>query len=166
MSWHPFERGKSYAVSRIVPILLEHLESGGVKDVRDKTRLVGLLEPYLHDYALFQPHSTGWGASPYNLSTWKKEDGSKLVANYNTERKRKGFSPKVRLQVIAKTGGYCYSCGEKFSKPSDVWIEHIIPFSVGGSDEVENLLPGCRLCNWTRRNNTPHQIQRMLSVGP
>jgi hypothetical protein len=120
MSWHPFERGKSYAVSRIVPILLEHLESGGVKDVRDKTRLVGLLEPYLHDYALFQPHSTGWGASPYNLSTWKKEDGSKLLANYNTERKRKGFSPKVRLQVIAKTGGYCYSCGVPYCPWSSI----------------------------------------------
>jgi len=165
MSWHPFERGKSYAVQYIISTLLKHLESGKVKDLRDKARLVGLLDPYSHQHAVFEPIGTGWGSSPYNISIWRKEDGSKIVENYNTKRKRKAFSEQFRLQVIAKTGGYCYSCGEKFESPSEVWIEHIIPFSVGGSDEIANLLPGCRICNWTRRNYSPHQIRRILSVG-
>ena len=127
--------------------------------------MVGLLDPYNLEYAFFQPFSTAWGASPYNLSTWRKEDGSKLVANYRTERKRKVFSDKVRMQVLAKTGGYCYSCGDKFEDPGEIWIEHIIPFSAGGSDDIENLLPGCRICNWTRSNYSPHQIRRILSIG-
>lgn len=165
MTWHPFQSGSIYEVSDIIPILLQHLDSGQVRDVRDKSRLVGLLEPYRGQQAFFRPFSTGWGASPYNLSTWQNKDGTKVVTNHKPERKRRGFSFRVREQVIAKTGGYCYSCGERFSNPSEVWIEHIIPFSAGGSDEIENLLPGCKICNWTRRNYSPHQIRRILSVG-
>jgi hypothetical protein len=66
---------------------------------------------------------------------------------------------------MKKTGGICYSCGYKFSDASEVWVEHIVAFSRGGSDDIENLLPGCPLCNYTRQNFEPHQIQRILSVG-
>lgn len=165
MKWHPFKADASYPVSEIIPILLSYLESGNIRDVSDKARIVGLLDPYVSEKAIFRPFSTGWGASPYNLSTWRSLNGDKLVKGYKDIRRRKIFSEKTRTQVIAKTGGYCYSCGEKFKNPCEVWIEHIIPFSVGGSDEMENLLPGCKLCNWTRRNFSPSKIRRILSVG-
>jgi hypothetical protein len=165
MSWHPFKSGEAYKVDYIVSTLTKHLDSGQVQDVGDKSRLVGLLEPYHGQQSFFHPFSSGWGASPYNLSVWRTADGAKLVSNYKPKRTRRTFSAKTREQVVAKTGGYCYSCGEKFSDSSEVWIEHIIPFSIGGSDELENLLPGCKICNWTRRNYSPHQIRRILSVG-
>lgn len=165
MSWHPFKIGEAYDVDLIISTLAKHLDSGRVRDVGDKSRLIGLLEPYRGQKAFFHPFSSGWGASPYNLSTWRTDNGTKLVCNYKAERRRRSFSKKIREQVVAKTGGYCYSCGEKFTDLSEIWIEHIIPFSVGGSDELENLLPSCKICNWTRRNYSPHQIRRILSVG-
>lgn len=95
----------------------------------------------------------------------EKKNGDDLITGYRKPRARKPFSPKTRKEVAAKTDGHCYSCGHKFESLSEIWIEHIIPFSLGGSDEVHNLLPGCRVCNYTRQNFTPHQIQRMLSIG-
>jgi hypothetical protein len=127
--------------------------------------LLELFEPHKEASAIFTPCGSAWGQSPYNPNVWKREDGEDLIEGFRRPRARKPFSLKTRLEVMAKTGGHCYSCGEKFNDPSEVWIEHIIAFSVGGSDELDNLLPGCHICNYTRQNFTPHQIKRILSIG-
>lgn len=165
MAWHPFQSGTSYVVREILEVLHCDLESGRVKDVRGKYPLLELFEPHCDEHAIFSPFGGAWGMSPYNPNVWKKPDGSDLTVGYRKPRARKPFTRKVRLEVMAKTGGHCYSCGQHLSDPSSVWIEHIIPFSTGGSDAIENLLPGCRICNYTRQNFTPHQIQRILSIG-
>jgi hypothetical protein len=47
----------------------------------------------------------------------------------------------------------------------DWWVEHIIPHSLGGSDETDNLLPSCRLCNFARSNHSPEYVRRLLVIG-
>lgn len=165
MNWHPFVAGEEYLVEQVIDVLRKDIESGRLGFVDEKIKILELYEPYRSERAVFTPFGGSWGNTPLNPNTWKKPDGSDLVPNYRSPRKRKPFSKKLRADVMAKTDGHCYSCGHKFTDPSEVWIEHIIAFSVGGSSEIENLLPGCRICNYTRQNFTPNQIQRILSVG-
>lgn len=56
--------------------------------------------------------------------------------------------------VMKKTGHRCYYCG-KLRRPFangptrrlDITIDHIVPISRGGTDELDNLVPACRACN-------------------
>lgn len=165
MKWYPFKSGEEYPVSQVIDLLRKDAESGRLGDLTGKWQLIELYEPHQALTALFTPFGGTWGNSPYNPNAWKRADGSDLIPGYRQPRQRKPFSKQKRKAVMLKTNSHCYSCGQKFTDASKVWIEHIIAFSVGGSDDLENLLPGCRICNYTRQNFTPHQIQRILSVG-
>ncbi|MCG8528057.1 MAG: HNH endonuclease [Opitutales bacterium] len=165
MSWHTFKESEEYLVTEIVETLLEDMESGRVEDVKGKMPLIELFEKERNTSAIYTPFGSAWGSSPYNPNVWKRKNGEDLITGYRKPRSRKPFTAKTRKEVSYKTDGHCYSCGYKFKELSEIWIEHIIPFSLGGSDDIQNLLPGCRICNYTRQNFTPHQIQRMLSIG-
>ena len=47
----------------------------------------------------------------------------------------------------------------------DWWVEHVIPHSLGGSNDSDNLLPSCRLCNSVRSNHTPEYVRQILFLG-
>jgi len=165
MKRHPFESGKAYLVSEVVDLIDRDIESGRFSNVPEKLELLDMFKPYSHLRAIFSPFGGPWGNSPHNPNAWKREDGSDLIPGYRKPRQRRAFSRSMRMTVMAKTAGRCYSCGHKFNDISEVWIEHIVPFSAGGSNEIDNLLPGCPLCNYTRQNYSPHKIQRILSIG-
>ncbi len=165
MKRHPFEKGASYPVSQIIDVVLADLESGRFSHIPERLELLEKFKPFTHLTAVFIPFGGPWGNSPHNPNAWKREDGSDLIPGYRQPRQRRTFSQSMRKAVMEKTAGRCYSCGHKFSDVSEVWIEHIVPFSAGGSNEIENLLPGCPLCNYTRQNFTPRKIQRILSIG-
>lgn len=61
---------------------------------------------------------------------------------------RPAIPAAVRRAVMERDGATCQECGSKNS-PS---LDHIVPFSHGGPDTVENLRVLCRPCN-SRRGN-------------
>lgn len=64
------------------------------------------------------------------------------MGNYSsTEYKR---NRKIVLEAAQWTCHYCKGPANE--------ADHIIPVSFGGGHEVSNLLPACKLCNGTRRN--------------
>lgn len=81
------------------------------------------------------------------------------------KRRRKLFSVTARKAILERTAGRCYSCGLPMALEDDWWIEHVLPHSHEGSDDVLNLLPSCRLCNFVRGNQSPTEIRKMLTVG-
>ena len=81
------------------------------------------------------------------------------------KRRRKAWSRAQREEIIRRTAGRCYSCGLNMVPSDDWWVEHIIPHSLGGSDQPDNLLPSCRLCNFVRSNHSPEYVRRMLALG-
>jgi len=81
------------------------------------------------------------------------------------KKRRKLFTKEQREKILKRTDYRCYSCGMKMSLEDDWWIEHILPHSHDGSDNIENLLPSCRLCNWVRSNYSPERIRRLLTIG-
>lgn len=60
---------------------------------------------------------------------------------------RKSFSRKTRESVYSKCGGHCAYCGCEISM-KEMQIDHLEPFYNGGNDELDNLLPSCRQCNF------------------
>ena len=164
MKTHPFIVGDSYPVDDILKFLWKELESGRIKDVKAKAAVLELFEKHRGERAVFSPHGPKWGSSAFNPNAWERPGGGELIVGFRQQRERRRYSANTKEKVLMKTDGHCYSCGQKLAGfPFDIC--HIIPFSVGGSDEIENLLPGCRVCNRIRQNFTPHQIQRILSIG-
>ncbi len=59
-----------------------------------------------------------------------------------------------RKQVFDKTGGRCIYCNTQFLNEYDprFSIEHFIPISKGGLDQLQNVFPCCKECNRYRGN--------------
>ena len=63
----------------------------------------------------------------------------------------KSISSSLRYGAIAKSGGRCVACGvDCFRRPLD--IDHILPRSMGGRTEADNLQALCIRCNRAKRN--------------
>lgn len=60
---------------------------------------------------------------------------------------RRYFTREEKEQILAKTNGVCASCGKPLKIGEDFTIEHVIPISKGGTNDMSNLLPLCEVCN-------------------
>ena len=76
--------------------------------------------------------------------------------------KHKAFSMQKRWDIYQKTGGHCYLCGE-FVGFDSFEVEHNIPVSKGGSDELENLFCACHCCNTIKRDIYPEDFIEKIS---
>ena len=61
--------------------------------------------------------------------------------------KRRTFSAKERLDYFLKANGCCAKCALKIT-PGKRWdLDHVIPLSLGGSNDVTNLQVLCHVCH-------------------
>lgn len=61
-----------------------------------------------------------------------------------TDRERRAhISRTIRAEVYRRDGHACVECGTD----EHLSLDHIFPWSKGGSDEIENLRTLCRSCN-------------------
>lgn len=58
---------------------------------------------------------------------------------------------KIRKAVIARDGRHCRYC---WAKCSEIEIDHIHPFSRGGSNHIRNLTVSCSSCNNSKAAKT------------
>lgn len=65
------------------------------------------------------------------------------------EKVRTRIPTRVRRAVIERDGYICQLCGGEI-EPSDVHLDHIVPWSHGGPDTVKNLRVTHSLCNIKR----------------
>ena len=68
--------------------------------------------------------------------------------------RRRNVNDTTRYAVLERAGFKCQCCGIKPLKDNDVilHIDHIIPHSLGGSDNVDNLQVLCDKCNFSKQN--------------
>jgi 5-methylcytosine-specific restriction endonuclease McrA len=59
---------------------------------------------------------------------------------------------RKRQQLLQMYGNYCCWCGKQMKK-SERTIEHLIPKSRGGSNNISNLRLACFTCNNSRGNS-------------
>lgn len=73
-----------------------------------------------------------------------------------------------RNYVFNKYNGRCAYCGKKLSINyiyeinNYCSIDHIIPKSVGGNNDILNLNPCCKICNSIKGNRTIEELRKYL----
>lgn len=67
----------------------------------------------------------------------------------NTHREREPIPDEVKIFVWNRDGGKCVKCGSK----ENLEFDHIIPFSLGGSNTARNLQLLCESCNRAKSNS-------------
>jgi hypothetical protein len=77
------------------------------------------------------------------------------------DRKRVKIGKETRKLVFAKYDGHCAYCGCLLTM-SSMQIDHINAFSFGGSDDIANLNPACRKCNWSKHNQGIEQLREEI----
>lgn len=100
-----------------------------------------------------------------DVNNWAKQVISEKAYELGISlvKSRRGWlSSGLRYDVMARAGFKCQCCGESPKKDNDVVlnIDHIVPVSLGGSDDFQNLQCLCRLCNTTKRNNHDYNHNR------
>lgn len=74
-----------------------------------------------------------------------------LRARYDRKqrkRRRKGISQRVRQIILERDGHKCFHCGST----ERLTLDHIIPFSKGGTNAQANLQVLCQPCNGKKAN--------------
>ena len=93
----------------------------------------------------------------YPLEKWAEEAKEKLVnraKGLNKQikvKKREPIGPKLRHEVFKRDEYKCLECG-KGKHETTLHIDHIVPVSQNGTDELNNLQTLCEKCNLAKSN--------------
>ena len=78
----------------------------------------------------------------------------KTYESPNFMRRRK-FTATERAFIIERAGGCCEYCRSPLDfSPESFEMEHILPLSKGGTNELENLALSCGGCNGRKNDKT------------
>ena len=78
--------------------------------------------------------------------------------------KRKNYSDDERKIIYNKSSGRCELCGMRLSF-MDITLDHIIPLSMGGKDNLDNLQAACFSCNQFKSNILPDDfMDRIIRI--
>ena len=110
-----------------------------VQAIVEKAAQIGLLDDF---------EDLGDGLFTCRMSGWQLEQEIGVAAIRRERRVRPYIPTRVRRRVLDR--GPCVTCGIT----DDIQVDHIVPWSCGGSDDESNLQPMCGPCN--RRKGARH----------
>lgn len=84
------------------------------------------------------------------VGLWER-DGDNFLGRYEIRRsdRRADIPPAIRAAVYERDEFACVTCGTG----NDLSLDHVIPWSRGGADTVENFQTMCRPCNSAKGAN-------------
>lgn len=91
---------------------------------------------------------------------------SENITNVENKKKikRKQYSENQRKIIYQKANGRCQLCGRKIEY-EDMTLDHIVPLSLGGADEMDNLQCTDFACNKFKSNIFPAEfVDRITEI--
>lgn len=82
-----------------------------------------------------------------------------------TQSQNRGVSKQLRFKVLSRDAYACRYCGAK-APDVKLHVDHVIPFSIGGSTTIENLATACEDCNLGKGANAPSTILPVPVIEP
>lgn len=61
--------------------------------------------------------------------------------------------------VLAEFGSICHLCLKPIETKEEYSVDHIIPRSKGGTNDLDNLRPAHRKCNYSRNNRSIEEFR-------
>ena len=84
-----------------------------------------------------------------------RKEQTERSTRYQARKKRWQPSTQLRLELFAKANGKCRYCFTGLG--TDAQVDHAIPVSKGGTNEIENLDLICPRCNQEKGSKTPEE---------
>lgn len=78
---------------------------------------------------------------------------------------RTSIPKATRRKVYERYNGRCAYCGEEMLY-TEMQVDHLVPLSSYGTDDLNNLMPACRRCNHYKRANSLEGWRKMLEEIP
>lgn len=79
-------------------------------------------------------------------------------------RRSKSLSRRwQRAHLVNKYGSICYLCRSPFKSMKDITLDHWMPLSKGGEDNLDNYRLAHEGCNKLKSNLTPEQFLEFQS---
>ena len=80
------------------------------------------------------------------------------------------ISKSKREVVYQKYNGRCAYCGREIAY-KDMQVDHLLPLRAwgiedAGTDDIDNLMPACRMCNHYKRANSLETFRRYIEEIP
>ena len=94
--------------------------------------------------------------------------GLRLIADYTASEAARGQKKNTQKRVnhailYQRQGGYCAGCDHHF-QPRNLTIDHVVPSSKGGSDDVANVQLLCHACNQLKGDGSQQQMMTELQA--
>lgn len=119
-------------------------------------------------YGTIKGHFNGWRnalemferyKNDPTYDMYKKNKSGSLKESSIKEKNVRNVSLITRLLVLARDGSTCVICGRSVKCAGvQLHVDHIIPISKGGTNEISNLRTLCEECNLGKGDLMPNQI--------
>lgn len=71
------------------------------------------------------------------------------------------IEPHIKRGIWESQNEKCAYCGRR-RQFKHMTVDHIIPLSKGGTDDVDNLQCTCKMCNRLKDNMLPHEFTEFV----
>lgn len=106
----------------------------------------------LEEYIVFVLDVHCFGIVGRNYVPMSDEELAAATEGRNRKAARVTIKASTRQQIFSRDGGVCVHCSGKIHA-NELWhVDHLVPLSKGGSNEIDNLALSCVRCNLEKHN--------------
>lgn len=91
-------------------------------------------------------------------------DTEDTTCKCSEKKKRRNYSREERKIIYNESNGRCELCGKRLLF-EEMTLDHIVPISMGGADDMDNLQASCFACNQFKSNILPDDfMDRIIKI--